>query len=1166
MNFMSSHVLLSHSCESHTLRSHRTVLGSTAELPCQLSHDKAVPIEVSWVFNDFPIKYSNRVQQLADGTLRIEQARNTDVGTYTCKAVFPGGSYLRTARLDVIELPHSPLNVKTELNVAGGLVNVSWSPPFDGNSPIVRYVVETRVTRNGDGVSGDDFSYNDPFYGWTRYPANISASQRFALLTNLRPAMTYQFRVLAVNTVGEGPPSAPSHPPITLPAQPPSAPPIGVVGAARSSTSIVIQWQPPPPEAHNGVLYGYLVRYKLAGYVDTQWYYKNVTNAAQLHCTLEDLIVWRNYEIQVGAYNEMGTGAYSPSIFIRTKEGKPASSPNNVQAKALNSTAILITWNQTDPQLINGINQGYKVQAFVMDSKRSKPSSPPAKILAKEIIVTPHPIQEKGQEAIFTDLEPFTEYIITVLCFTSAGDGPPNDPPILVTTNEDLPETVSSFKFGEVKDTTIELQWTPPDKINGKLLGYALRYCAVVTGMTDCHWIHTEYSVNTTSTIINGVMPDTNYKFEIKAVTRVGPGPPVTASVKSAVAPVEIGPLVFSDITMSRLKVSWSPPVMNDPNPNNQLIGYQVVYETSLGKDYGKQVKQKIVDNFLIVSGLKERVTYTFKVRAETTAGLGPERIGNITTGPQPGSPPPPLDVNLTQTLTSVRLKWSNPPVPPSDPIIGYLIEGKQIFGIDDGNGLSSPVSEEDSQWQPIVSLRNGPQTEYDLSFNHLSPSSKYTLRMMSVNSRGISEPAFPVLSSSSATKRIGTGGSTSGGSSSSGSSHQPTTIIITPSHLAQLRARLPFYKEPWFVILCASMTVVFTIMVMAILCVQSKSYQYKKEASAMNKSPTGSRDALSEEGFGLDDGPYASGLELRQNPNVRHSMARSTGGLNESAAAAAAVRCPPRPAPGSLSYSDDEDYCETEAKDSNFYASSGDSLTEKPSETSSSGPDSETDQEDQGAHFVNHYANVNDTLKKGHSDSWKKQGRPYVVRPPRPPSSRERDRAAGEGTSRQKPSRPVPVPPRHDLMYSSVGTSAPGASASTSSLNHHHNHHSHQQQLYQQQHPGPSGSHQAHPSSSSHHHNSHYSSQPLHHHQQQPHPQQGGPVPPPSYMAALAVTNDGEDDLDNSSSSTNGAVGNNNNNHNNHGGSHSTLNGGRLVISNIPRNRQPLPGFSSFV
>src|SRR5699024_2794265 len=123
----------------------------------------------------------------------------------------------------------------------------------------------------------------------------------------------------------------------------PNASPVGVVGAPRSSTAITIQWQQPPPESHNGQLMGYMVRYKLAGYAEhTPWYTYNVTNPAQMSCLLEDLIVWQNYQIQVAAYNEMGVGAYSPSLYVRTKEGRPASQVRFLEADPINSTAIRV--------------------------------------------------------------------------------------------------------------------------------------------------------------------------------------------------------------------------------------------------------------------------------------------------------------------------------------------------------------------------------------------------------------------------------------------------------------------------------------------------------------------------------------------------------------------------------------------------------------------------------------------------------------------------------------------------------------------------------------------------------------------------------------------------------------------------------------------------------
>lgn len=56
----------------------------------------------------------------------------------------------------------------------------------------------------------------DPLPNWVTELSNVSAQQRWILLTSLKAATSYQFRVSAVNSVGEGSPSEPSNV-VTLP-------------------------------------------------------------------------------------------------------------------------------------------------------------------------------------------------------------------------------------------------------------------------------------------------------------------------------------------------------------------------------------------------------------------------------------------------------------------------------------------------------------------------------------------------------------------------------------------------------------------------------------------------------------------------------------------------------------------------------------------------------------------------------------------------------------------------------------------------------------------------------------------------------------------------------------------------------------------------------------
>ena len=86
----------------------------------------------------------------------------------------------------------------------------------------------------------------------------------------------------------------------------------------------MIQWQPP-------------------------WSYRNIIQAGQRTYLITELITWKDYEVQIAAYNRKGVGIYTDPIKLKTREGVPEAA--------------------LDPPKINGINQGYKLQAWLGDPK-----------------------------------------------------------------------------------------------------------------------------------------------------------------------------------------------------------------------------------------------------------------------------------------------------------------------------------------------------------------------------------------------------------------------------------------------------------------------------------------------------------------------------------------------------------------------------------------------------------------------------------------------------------------------------------------------------------------------------------------------------------------------------------------------------------------------------
>lgn len=109
----------------------------------------------------------------------------------------------------------------------------------------------------------------------------------------------------------------------------------------------------------------------------------------------------------------------------------------------------------------------------------------------------------------------------------------------------------------------------------------------------------------------------------------------------------------------------------------------------------------------------------------------------------------------------------------------------------------------DDMRWQTVTKTTNGPLQEFTVSYQSLLPSTSYKFRVMPYNKFGISYPAISDKS------------------------------LMTPSKLHLEYGFLqhkPFYRETWFMVALAATSIIIIITIIAILCVKSKSYKYKRK------------------------------------------------------------------------------------------------------------------------------------------------------------------------------------------------------------------------------------------------------------------------------------------------------------------------------------------------
>ncbi|XP_077487042.1 cell adhesion molecule Dscam1-like isoform X2 [Amblyomma americanum] len=285
--------------------------GEGATLQCQAIGDS--PLEVTWSQDKkrlifAPVtryeKFESNTENGVTSELVIPTTDRSDAALYTCVAKNEYGSDERNIKLLVVEVPAQPLDLRI-LEVWSRKVNVIWSEPYSGNSPINNYIVH--YWRDRDGAH-------------RLMEQTVPSSQTSATIGELHPGTSYPLTVTAQNEVGQGPPSDPVR--FLTAEEEPGGSPTDVWAAAKGPTSIAVSWKPPPRDLWNGVLKGYYVGYRAAE--SSQPYsFKTVETVADnsQEVTLVGLTKSSRYSVIVKAFNAIGSGPPSEALLVRTLDG-----------------------------------------------------------------------------------------------------------------------------------------------------------------------------------------------------------------------------------------------------------------------------------------------------------------------------------------------------------------------------------------------------------------------------------------------------------------------------------------------------------------------------------------------------------------------------------------------------------------------------------------------------------------------------------------------------------------------------------------------------------------------------------------------------------------------------------------------------------------------------
>ncbi|XP_045473824.1 Down syndrome cell adhesion molecule-like protein Dscam2 isoform X12 [Harmonia axyridis] len=626
--------------------------GDAAVLQCEAKGEK--PIGILWNINNKRLdpkgdnRYTIREEILPNGVLSdlsIKRTERSDSALFTCVATNAFGSDDTSINMIIQEVPEVPYALKV-LDKSGRSVQLSWVAPYDGNSPINRYIIEYKPSKL-------------PWDSNTERVL-IPGHQTEAGVFTLKPATTYHIRILAENDIGSSEPSDVVT--IITAEEVPSGPPTNIKINTSDQHSLVVFWNPPLRDEWNGDILGYYVGYRLAS-SEKPYIFETVEftreEGKEHHLKISNLKTYTQYSVVVQAFNKIGAGPLSDDVKAYTAEGVPEQPPDKVTCTTLTSQTIRVSWVSPPLTSANGVIKGYKVIYGPSDSWFDE-NTRDAKITA-------------SSETILHVLKKYTNYTMEVLAFTSGGDGV-RSTPVHCQTEQDVPEAPIAVKALVMSDDSILVSWKPPTEPNGIIEYYTVYYKQVGTDDKDkpkSQKIVPNLKNQNLSYQAKNLDGNFKYEFWVTAATTMGEGLP---SKKASVSPNSSVPAKiasFDDTFTTTYKEDVTLPCLavGVPAPT---ITWKIK-----GVQFGANDHiRKQPDGSLFIRDVSRADAGEYSCHVENDFGQD-----TVTHQLIVNAPPYAPQVTLTATTTSSLTIKLRPHDSDVEPIHGYTIHYKPEFG-----------------------------------------------------------------------------------------------------------------------------------------------------------------------------------------------------------------------------------------------------------------------------------------------------------------------------------------------------------------------------------------------------------------------------------------------------------------------------------------------------
>lgn len=222
----------------------------------------------------------------------------------------------------------------------------------------------------------------------------------------------------------------------------------------------------------------------------------------------------------------LATSLRPGTVSLRAALRKPGKvgPPLDIKLGALNCTAFSIQWKM--PKHPGSPIVGYTVfysevgtDKFLRERSHGVP-------LSQDTLATEQRDHPVIFEEVIGDLQPGTEYRVSVAAYSQAGKGRLSSPRHITTLSRDSclpPAAPQQPHVVVVSDSEVALSWKPGESEGSSpIQHYSVEF---TRPDIDKSWTLIQERIQMDSMVIKGLDPDTNYQFAVRAVNPHGPSP-----------------------------------------------------------------------------------------------------------------------------------------------------------------------------------------------------------------------------------------------------------------------------------------------------------------------------------------------------------------------------------------------------------------------------------------------------------------------------------------------------------------------------------------------------------------------------------------------------------------------------------------------------------------